>query len=183
MVISSRANSSLPALRICLQVFANRVMNRHARTRRAEKEQTMNTNDTADKPTTVAEQGAHVAPAKAVSKKEASKTKAAPTSQTAAKRAKTKAALPKKEPKSTKKAAQPACTKQEDKENKWQRATRKRIEEEERRHAVAQFLADLGAPVPPAADQRVTTIAVSEDTLIVYTEGDSLPEIYFLSRV
>jgi hypothetical protein len=156
-------------------------MNRHARTRREEKEQTMNTNDTGDKPATVAEQGAHVAPAKAVSKKAASKKKAAPTSQTAAKGAKTKAALPKKEPKSTRKAAQPASTKQEEKENKWQRATRKRIEEEERRLAVAQFLADLGAPV--AADQLVTTIAVSEGTLIVYTEGDSLPEIYSLYRV
>src|SRR5450631_1209705 len=169
------------ARRIYLQVFANRVMNRHARTRRAEKEQTMNTNDTADKLATVAQQGAHVAPAKAVSDKGASKKKAAPTSQTAAKGAKTKAALPEKEPKSTKRAAKPGSTKQEKKEDKWQRATRKRIEEEERRLAVAQFLADLGAPV--AADQLVTTIAVSEGTLIVYTEGDSLPEIYSLYRV
>src|SRR5450432_1976820 len=70
----------------------------------------MNTYETADKPATIAEQGAHVAPVKAASKKEASKKKAAPTGPTAAKGAKPKAVVPKKEAKSTKKAAKPAST-------------------------------------------------------------------------
>jgi hypothetical protein len=60
----------------------------------------------------VAEQGAHVAPEKAPSKKAASQKKGAPKSQTAAKGAKTKAATPKKEAKAAKKAAKPARTKE-----------------------------------------------------------------------
>jgi hypothetical protein len=60
----------------------------------------------------VAEQGAHVAPEKAPSKKGASQKKGAPKSQTAAKGAKTKAATPKKEAKAGKKAAKPARTKE-----------------------------------------------------------------------
>ena len=56
---------------------------------------------------TVAEQGAHVAPEKAPSKKGASQKKGAPKGQTAAKGAKTKAATPKKA-----KTAKPARTKE-----------------------------------------------------------------------
>ena len=60
---------------------------------------------------TVAEQGAHVAPEKASSKKGASQKKAAPKGQKAAKGGKPKAA-PKKEAKTGKKAAKPAPTKE-----------------------------------------------------------------------
>src|SRR6266849_11177600 len=56
----------------------------------------------------VAEQGAHVAPEKAPSKKGASQKKGAPKGQTAAKGAKAKAAAPKKEAKAGKKPAKPA---------------------------------------------------------------------------
>ena len=59
----------------------------------------------------VAEQGAHVAPDKAPSKKGASQKKGAPKGQKTAKGAKTKAATPKKEAKAGKKAAKPARTK------------------------------------------------------------------------
>ena len=60
----------------------------------------------------VAEQGAHVAPEKAPSKKGASQKKGAPKGQKTAKGAKTKAAAPKKEAKAGKKAAKPARTKE-----------------------------------------------------------------------
>jgi hypothetical protein len=60
----------------------------------------------------VAEQGAHVAPEKAPSKKGASQKKGAPKGQKTAKGAKTKAATPKKEAKAGKKAAKPARTKE-----------------------------------------------------------------------
>ena len=60
----------------------------------------------------VAEQGAHVAPEKAPSKKGASQKKGAPKGQKTAKGAKTKAATPKKEAKAAKKAAKPARTKE-----------------------------------------------------------------------
>ncbi len=60
----------------------------------------------------VAEQGAHVAPDKAPSKKGASQKKGAPKGQKTAKGAKTKAAAPKKEAKAGKKAAKPARTKE-----------------------------------------------------------------------
>jgi len=60
----------------------------------------------------VAEQGAHVAPEKASSKKGASQKKGAPKGQKTAKGAKTKAATPKKEAKAGKKAAKPARTKE-----------------------------------------------------------------------
>src|ERR1700693_2161588 len=60
----------------------------------------------------VAEQGAHVAPEKAPSKKGASQKKGAPKGQTAAKGTKTKAATPKKGAKAAKKAAKPARTKE-----------------------------------------------------------------------
>jgi hypothetical protein len=60
----------------------------------------------------VAEQGAHVAPEKAPSKKGASQKKGAPKGQKTAKVAKTKAATPKKEAKAGKKAAKPARTKE-----------------------------------------------------------------------
>lgn len=59
----------------------------------------------------VAEQGAHVAPEKAASKKAASQKKGAPKRETAAKGAKPKAAAPKKEAKAAKKAAKPAPAK------------------------------------------------------------------------
>jgi len=59
----------------------------------------------------VAEQGAHVEPEKAPSKKGASQKKGAPKGQKTAKGAKTKAATPKKEAKAGKKAAKPARTK------------------------------------------------------------------------
>jgi len=59
----------------------------------------------------VAEQGAHVAPETATSKKGASQKKGAPKGQTAAKGAKTKAAAPKKAAKAAKKAAKPAPAK------------------------------------------------------------------------
>jgi len=59
----------------------------------------------------VAEQGAHVAPEKAPSKKGATQKKGAPKGQKTAKGAKTKAAAPKKEAKVAKKAAKPARTK------------------------------------------------------------------------
>ena len=59
---------------------------------------------------TVAEQGAHVAPEKASSKKQASERKAAPKGQKAAKGAKTKAA-PKKDAKAGKKSAKPEAAK------------------------------------------------------------------------
>jgi Protein of unknown function (DUF3489) len=60
----------------------------------------------------VAEQGAHVAPEKAPSKKGASQKKGAPKGQKTAKVAKTKAATPKKEAKAGKKAAKTARTKE-----------------------------------------------------------------------
>ena len=60
----------------------------------------------------VAEQGAHVAPEKAPSKKGASQKKGAPKGQKTAKGAKTKATAPKKEAKAGKKAAKPARTKE-----------------------------------------------------------------------
>lgn len=66
-----------------------------------------NTTETAD----VAEQGAHVAPEKASSKKRASQKKGAPKGEKTAKRAKAKAAVPKKEAKAGKKAAKPAAVK------------------------------------------------------------------------
>ena len=59
----------------------------------------------------VAEQGAHVAPEKASSKKGASQKKSAPKGQKTAKGSKTKTAPPKKEAKTTKKAAKPATAK------------------------------------------------------------------------
>jgi hypothetical protein len=59
----------------------------------------------------VAEQGAHVAPEKAPSKKGASQKKGAPKGQKTAKGAKAKAAAPKKVAKAGKKAAKPARTK------------------------------------------------------------------------
>ena len=60
----------------------------------------------------VAEQGAHVAPEKAPSKKGASQKKGAPKGQKTAKGAKTKAATPNREAKAGKKAAKPARTKE-----------------------------------------------------------------------
>ena len=60
----------------------------------------------------VAEQGAHVVPEKAPSKKGASQKKGAPKGPKTAKGAKTKAATPKKEAKAGKKAAKPARTKE-----------------------------------------------------------------------
>src|SRR6266481_9450892 len=60
----------------------------------------------------VAEQGAHVAPDKAPSKKGASQKKGAPKGQKTAKGAKTKATSLKKEAKAGKKAAKPARTKE-----------------------------------------------------------------------
>jgi hypothetical protein len=67
----------------------------------------MNNNEATDTTQTaaVAEQGAHVAPEKAPSKKGASQKKGAPKGQTAAKGAKTKAGAPKKKTKAGKKAA------------------------------------------------------------------------------
>ena len=64
-----------------------------------------------DKTAAVAEQGAHVAPEKAASKKAASQKKGAPKGRKTAKGAKTKAAAPKKEAKAAKKAAKPAAAK------------------------------------------------------------------------
>ena len=63
-------------------------------------------NETNDKAATVAEQGAHVAPEKASSKKGATQKKGAPLGQKAAKGGKAKAS-PKKEAKAGKKAAKP----------------------------------------------------------------------------
>jgi hypothetical protein len=60
---------------------------------------------------TVAEQGAHVAPEKALSKKGASKKKGAPKGRKTAKAGKTKAAAPKKAAKAGKKAKSTAPTK------------------------------------------------------------------------
>ena len=60
----------------------------------------------------VAEQGAHVAPEKAPSKKGASQKKGAPKGQKTAKGAKAKAAAPKKAAKASKKAAKPARAKE-----------------------------------------------------------------------
>jgi len=60
----------------------------------------------------VAEQGAHVAPEKAPSKKGATQKKGAPKGQKTAKGAKAKTAAPKKEAKVAKKAAKPARTKE-----------------------------------------------------------------------
>ena len=59
----------------------------------------------------VAEQGAHVAPEKASSKKDASQKKGAPKGQKTAKGGKAKAAAPKKEAKVAKKATKPATAK------------------------------------------------------------------------
>jgi len=56
---------------------------------------------------TVAEQGAHVAPEKAPSKKAATQKKGAPKGQKTAKSAKAKAAAPKKEAKASKKTSKP----------------------------------------------------------------------------
>src|SRR5271167_3440796 len=61
--------------------------------------------ETTDKAVTVGEQGAHVAPEKAVSKKGATRKKGLPKGQKAAKGAKNKAVVPKKEAKRGKKAA------------------------------------------------------------------------------
>jgi hypothetical protein len=61
---------------------------------------------------TLAEQGAHVAPENASSKKGATQKKGSPKSQKAAKGSKTKAVAPKKEAKSSKKAARPARAKE-----------------------------------------------------------------------
>ncbi len=63
------------------------------------------TNEQANTPAAVAEQGAHVAPEKAASKKAASQKKGAPKGEKTAKGAKTKAAPPKKEATAAKKAA------------------------------------------------------------------------------
>ena len=63
------------------------------------------TNAEANTSAAVAEQGAHVAPEKASSKKGASQKKGAPKGQKAAKGGKAKAAAPKKEAKTSKKAA------------------------------------------------------------------------------
>jgi hypothetical protein len=60
----------------------------------------------------VAEQGAHVAPEKAPSKKGASQKKGAPKGQKTAKGAKAKAAAPKKEARAAKKAVKPARAKE-----------------------------------------------------------------------
>ena len=92
---------------------ATRVMNRHARTKRRKDsdhhdERRSTTTETA---ATVAEQGAHVAPEKASSKKGASQKKGAPKGQKTAKGGKAKAA-PKKEAKAGKKAAKPARAKE-----------------------------------------------------------------------
>ncbi len=62
---------------------------------------------TADKAATVAEQGAHVAPEKASSKKRATHRQSAPKGQKTAKGGKAKAAAPKKGAKASKKAAEP----------------------------------------------------------------------------
>ena len=59
----------------------------------------------------VAEQGAHVAPAKAASKKAATQKKGAPKGQQTAKGAKAKTAAPKKAAKAAKKGAKPAQAK------------------------------------------------------------------------
>ena len=66
---------------------------------------------TATETAAVAEQGAHVAPEKAPSKKGATQKKSAPKGQKKAKGGKTKAAAPKKEAKASKKAAKPAQAK------------------------------------------------------------------------
>ena len=66
---------------------------------------------TATETAAVAEQGAHVAPEKAPSKKGATQKKSAPKSQKKAKGGKAKAAAPKKEAKVSKKAAKPAQAK------------------------------------------------------------------------
>jgi uncharacterized protein with von Willebrand factor type A (vWA) domain len=71
----------------------------------------MNTTEATDKAATAAEQGAHVAPEKAASKKGARRKNAAPMGPTAANGAKAKSAAPKKEAKAPQKAAKPAPTK------------------------------------------------------------------------
>jgi hypothetical protein len=70
-----------------------------------------NETTTATETAAVAEQGAHVAPEKAPSKKGATQKKSAPKGQKKAKGGKTKAAAPKKEAKASKKAAKPAQAK------------------------------------------------------------------------
>ncbi len=69
------------------------------------------TNEQANTPAAVAEQGAQVAPEKAASKKAASQKKGAPKGEKTAKGAKTKAAPPKKEATAAKKATKPASAK------------------------------------------------------------------------
>ena len=70
-----------------------------------------NETTTATETAAVAEQGAHVAPEKAPSKKGATQKKSAPKGQKKAKGGKAKAAAPKKEAKASKKAAKPAQAK------------------------------------------------------------------------
>ena len=71
----------------------------------------MNT-ETNDKAANAAEQGAHVAPEKASSKKGATQKRGAPKGQKAAKGGKAKASAPKKEAKTSNKAVKPARTKE-----------------------------------------------------------------------
>jgi hypothetical protein len=88
-------------------------MNRHAPTKRRKGYgETNMTNAETNTAATLAEQGAHVAPEKAPSKKRASQKKGAPKSQKAAKGSKTKPAAPKKDAKASKKAATPARAKE-----------------------------------------------------------------------
>ena len=70
-----------------------------------------NATTTATETAAVAEQGAHVAPEKAPSKKGATQKKGAPKGQKKAKGGKTKAAAPKKEAKVSKKSAKPTQAK------------------------------------------------------------------------
>jgi Protein of unknown function (DUF3489) len=86
-------------------------MNRHAPTGRRKGLETNMTNAETNTAANVAEQGAHVAPEKASSKKGASQKKGEPKGQKAAKGGKTKAAAPKKGAKAGKKAAKPAPAK------------------------------------------------------------------------
>ena len=74
----------------------------------------MNT-ETNDKAATVAEQGAHVAPEKAPSKKGATQRKGAPKGRTTAKGGKARAVPAKKQAKASKKAAKPAKPRAESK--------------------------------------------------------------------
>ncbi len=71
----------------------------------------MTNSETNDKAAAVAEQGAHVAPERASSKKRATHTKGAPKGQKTAKGGKAKAAAPKNGAKASKKAAKPTAAK------------------------------------------------------------------------